>query len=566
MLLLKTALIAAACVLADSKVRGTSHNKPGFPIRGVDPALVSHYPSSPSGSFTCLSDPSIVVPYKSINDDYCDCPDGSDEPGTSACSHVPGRVKFWCANEGHVPGWVFASRVNDGICDPECCDGSDEWDSPVECPDVCAQVGAEHRARVAAEQKLRKTGSKIRATYIKYAAAERVKLSDKVKALEEELRGKEGEVEAARVRLERLENADRKQMERRKQSRMLAPTFCVWEMLLIFWFGEAIYLSLLTHRSVITQLRSDKKRLEEEVDELKQILKELSEGYNPNYQDMAVKAAVVGYTEKYGKADESAEKEEEGHVPVSEEDLDELEKVDLDSLLMSGESSTPGAEDDHETALYRIDQYIPDALYESYETVRDALLVWLIRFGLIGKTATQDSTSDAPHMIDARKKFTDLSDSLAAARNELSSTREALEKLGSEFGPEGEWKKLEGTCIDREQGDYTYTLCFFGKVTQRSNKDGATHHLGTYAGWNAPDAQPGTEAYYSKQLYNRGLKCWNGPERSVNVDLSCGTANEITHISEPEKCEYRFQVTSPALCWPLAEEKVEKGKEGKVEL
>lgn len=56
-------------------------------------------------------------------------------------------------------------------------------------------------------------------------------------------------------------------------------------------------------------------------------------------------------------------------------------------------------------------------------------------------------------MIDARKKFTDLSDSLAAARNELSSTREALEKLGSEFGPEGEWKKLEGTCIDREQGE-----------------------------------------------------------------------------------------------------------------
>jgi protein kinase C substrate 80K-H len=56
-------------------------------------------------------------------------------------------------------------------------------------------------------------------------------------------------------------------------------------------------------------------------------------------------------------------------------------------------------------------------------------------------------------MIDARKKFTDLSDSLTAARNELSSTREALEKLGSEFGPEGEWKKLEGTCIDREQGE-----------------------------------------------------------------------------------------------------------------
>lgn len=63
-----------------------------------------------------------------------------------------------------------------------------------------------------------------------------------------------------------------------------------------------------------------------------------------------MKAAVVGYTEKYGKTDESAQSEEEGDVPISEADLDELEKVDLDSLLMSGESWTPETEDDHETA------------------------------------------------------------------------------------------------------------------------------------------------------------------------------------------------------------------------
>lgn len=46
----------------------------------------------------------------------------------------------------------------------------------------------------------------------------------------------------------------------------------------------AIYLTLLTHRSAITALRAEKRHLEEEVDELRRILKELSEGYNPNYQ------------------------------------------------------------------------------------------------------------------------------------------------------------------------------------------------------------------------------------------------------------------------------------------
>ena len=58
-----------------------------------------------------------------MNDDYCDCVDGTDEPGTSAC---PNSL-FFCEfqdeflNNNYIP----ASKVNDGICD--CCDGSDEY-------------------------------------------------------------------------------------------------------------------------------------------------------------------------------------------------------------------------------------------------------------------------------------------------------------------------------------------------------------------------------------------------------------------------------------------------------
>lgn len=37
-----------------------------------------------SGKFPCGG--SIEVPWERVNDDFCDCPDGSDEPGTSACS------------------------------------------------------------------------------------------------------------------------------------------------------------------------------------------------------------------------------------------------------------------------------------------------------------------------------------------------------------------------------------------------------------------------------------------------------------------------------------------------
>jgi protein kinase C substrate 80K-H len=56
------------------------------------------------------------------------------------------------------------------------------------------------------------------------------------------------------------------------------------------------------------------------------------------------------------------------------------------------------------------------------------------------------------------------------------------------------------------------------------------------------------------ELTHHRAKCWNGPMRSATVELSCGTTNALLSISEPEKCEYRFRVTSPALCWPLDKE------------
>lgn len=50
--------------------------------------------------------------------------------------------------------------------------------------------------------------------------------------------------------------------------------------------------------------------------------------------------------------------------------------------------------------VYRIEEYIPDALYEQYENMRDLAIDWLIRIGLIGKgdkAATKSkSSNDSP--------------------------------------------------------------------------------------------------------------------------------------------------------------------------
>lgn len=56
---------------------------------GVHPSLLSKYTpeSGQPATWKCL-DGSNVIRWSSVNDDYCDCLDGSDEPGetTFSCS------------------------------------------------------------------------------------------------------------------------------------------------------------------------------------------------------------------------------------------------------------------------------------------------------------------------------------------------------------------------------------------------------------------------------------------------------------------------------------------------
>ncbi|KAG6533760.1 hypothetical protein ZIOFF_007635 [Zingiber officinale] len=83
------------------------------------------------GPVIACRDGAATFPRDRLNDGFCDCPDGTDEPGTSACP----ESKFYCRNMGDAPRFLFSSRVNDHICD--CCDGSDEYESGAQCPNTC---------------------------------------------------------------------------------------------------------------------------------------------------------------------------------------------------------------------------------------------------------------------------------------------------------------------------------------------------------------------------------------------------------------------------------------------
>ncbi|XP_022183296.1 glucosidase 2 subunit beta-like [Myzus persicae] len=147
-------LILHSIVLTNCSV-GNFEIIKGIPIESAK--LYAH-----GQDFSCL-DGTLTIPYSYINDDYCDCIDASDEPGTSACPNGT----FYCTNRGHFPLVVPSSRVNDGICD--CCDGSDEWANNVQkhaCQNTCEYLSYEARSEANRKNSLYALGFKIRAQLI----------------------------------------------------------------------------------------------------------------------------------------------------------------------------------------------------------------------------------------------------------------------------------------------------------------------------------------------------------------------------------------------------------------
>eukprot|EP00933_Yihiella_yeosuensis_P022643 TRINITY_DN17801_c0_g1_i1.p1 TRINITY_DN17801_c0_g1~~TRINITY_DN17801_c0_g1_i1.p1 ORF type:complete len:453 (-),score=139.72 TRINITY_DN17801_c0_g1_i1:83-1441(-) len=177
-------------------------------IRGVAPEDQQKYPQGPGSSFGCLKEKK-EVPFESVNDNYCDCSDGSDEPGTGACSGQE-ETLFYCPNAGGTPQLVYASRVGDGICD--CCDGSDEADllerrpnAAKACPNTCVEDG--EREKQEREKKLAdlREGVKSKEETIEKARKEISDAEAELKVLEEEIPKLEKVVEQAKAKKEEAE-------------------------------------------------------------------------------------------------------------------------------------------------------------------------------------------------------------------------------------------------------------------------------------------------------------------------------------------------------------------------
>ncbi|MBW0472288.1 hypothetical protein O181_012003 [Austropuccinia psidii MF-1] len=436
---------------------------------------------------------------------------------------------FQCKNIGHIPSCIRISRVNDGICEPQCCDGSDEaGNEDVNCPNRCEAAGAEFRLR--REKLMRKfnAGNSERKTYIAYGQKEQVRLKELIKSLKIEMISLKAHERDAKAQLEKAEKSSEAESNQVKKTNL--------------------YRRITGFQSAITSLRKKNEKLQKDLDQLSNILTDLKAGYNPNYQDMVVKGAVKGF-EEWESSEDSTEATETADaqdiaIPPNEE-LDDMTNEDPVGLITSErEVLDRGAPSVDSNTISTLEQYLPESLKSSYEALREFLLVTLAKVGILPKGSNSSrGSSEHPDIVKARTAHQNAENALSKASEQVD---QATLTLSKDWGKEWEFKKLDQTCLEMNQAEYVYEICLFGEAYQKSTGGGRTS-LGKFDSWNK-NAPQGSPDYYTKQVYLNGAKCWNGPERSVKLDLKCGTKNQLYSVMEPEKCEYWFKVTTPAVC------------------
>jgi len=141
-----------------------------------------------------------------------------------------------------------------------------------------------------------------------------------------------------------------------------------------------------------------------------------------------------------------------------------------------------------------------------------------------------------------KSKLTALRVSKNDADREAKDVKREMDKLKSKIemdnGKNNVFYTLYNQQFKYNTTDYIYTLTWGVDVKQKQHK-GATTVLGKFKEF---------KDNYKTIIYDNGAQCWKGPKRSVTIKLFCGPENEILKISEPNKCEYLLEFSSPGGC------------------
>lgn len=497
-------------------------------IRGIPVAKNSLY--RPDHDFECL-DGSRLIPFTWVNDDYCDCGDSSDEPGTAACANG----WFYCDNAGHKPTYIPSSRVNDGVCD--CCDTSDEYASRTSCVNNCSELGREARLEQQKTEQLARDGNKIRLELVTRGKTIKTEHQSRLVKLradyeETELMKKEKEIlktqaeERESLALEKYKPVEPEQPATEEKAGEEEEELNVSEVEDYFKLLDSDSSGTVTVAELQTRATFDKNRdgaVSEE--EALYFLNDKREITLQEFEDTAwanIKPFLMLEQGMFKAAEDKKETDEQQSLDDSDHEREEDEEGEEE--ITDTEEEGTVAEEEQETEPQE-----PEVQYDE---------------------ETQALVDEANS---ARERFQET----VKAVNELQSEiRQLEEKLDRDYGPQEEFASLDGECFEYADLEYIYKLCLFGKTSQRSKSGGSDVNLGHWYDWVGT-----ADNKYTKMKFDRGLACWNGPTRSTIVTLSCGIENKLISVTEPSRCEYAMEFSTPALCNPSTVDTTDKHDE-----
>ncbi|KAF3612653.1 Glucosidase 2 subunit beta [Capsicum annuum] len=601
MMVLRLKLIYLVCCILCTSLIGRSVCVASINHLGIAPQDENYYKGLSSGAIKC-KDGSKKFTKAQLNDDFCDCPDGSDEPGTSACPNG----KFYCKNAGHVPQFIYSSRVNDGICD--CCDGSDEYDGKVKCPNTCWEVGKVARDKLKKKIATFQEGITVRRKEIEEAKlaiakeeAEISKLKNEEKVLKarvEQLREKKEAIEKAeedeRLKKEKEEKARKEADDAKQEPSKAEEKTDVQEEAVKTGIHDKIGL-LEDSPSVKDAVEGHDKAADEEqhsdhsvndefpVDEAEQVPKESSqhpeikEEPAPNNNKADVSSGneekdatenteslsneelgrVVGSrwlgkksekeTESVGAGTDSdhdealSDNHEEEH-PGYDSDVDDRKYGDDDEHKYDDDDSEDQVDDfageDHDSSSHKSDSDSDDDS-DFADTTTTTSPSWTEKI--------QQTVKRILRSVNLFRTPVNISDA-DSIRKEYDEASAKLTKIESKLSSLKQKLKQD---FGREKEFYSFHgQCFESKENkytykicpfkQASQVEGySTTRLGNWDKF---------EDSYRTMLFTSGDHCWNGPDRSLKVKLRCGLKNEVTDIDEPSRCEYLAFLATPALC------------------
>lgn len=194
--------------------------------------------------------------------------------------------------------------------------------------------------------------------------------------------------------------------------------------------------------------------------------------------------------------------------------------------------------------------------------------VLLVENGILADNA--NSGSESKVVTDARSAYQAVADDLSAKQASLGDQQRDLAK---DYGEADIFRALKGVCVSKDSGEYTYELCWLDKTTQKSKKGGGNTGMGNFVRFDTMvvDEEVSAEGKGLGSgerlalMYENGQHCWNGPNRQTTVVLACAEKDEIWKVWEQEKCMYRMDVGTPAVC-QRTEGKGEKKSKSKDEL